>query len=137
MKNYLVIGQGEYSDYSVYFIQKSLWLTNEEHLFLLGIDEWDTPEIEGEFQGKFISTEKVRVEDIKTVATHKINGLFYCIGMGRRHIAVLDREYSKKELFIILKNNRNGNLLTDHDQEQFERNYKIYLKAYKLYLKMK
>jgi hypothetical protein len=134
MKKYLVVEQGEYSDYGVSIVDiTDCPLTEEEILVLLKIDQWDNPTASGEINGeiKFYDNSSISIKNIKEEAKDNINSLFACHGKNE---TVLDREYSKEELLeIATKNDRSG---VDYWKDKINNKYEEYLKGYMLYKKL-
>lgn len=129
---FLIIEQGEYSDYSMYFIKvpENLDISESDILFLISLDTWDKPTIAGHIWGKI----DVRVEDLEERAKKEINQMFACFD-NRPNTTVVDREYSKDELIkIATENDYSGR---KYWRKETDDRYDTYKKAIKLYFKLK
>lgn len=132
---YLIIEQGVYSDYGMFFVEKDDRLTNEEHLELLNIDEtYNKAGIAGEIEGEFLLDNNIRIDKIEEVAKNNLNRLFCCY-YNRKYITVLDKEYSKEELLKIARENDNSP--DEYWNREIDIKYQEYKRGFELYLKIK
>lgn len=128
---FLIIEQGEYSDYSMYFIKvpEKSQISESDIAFLIGLDEYDNPTITGHIWGEI----DIRVEDLEERAKKEINRLFSCYD-NRKHKTVLDKKYSKDELLrIAMENDTSGE---DYWRREIDEKYTKYVKAFDLYQKL-
>lgn len=128
---FLIIEQGEYSDYSMYFIRlpEKLNMSESDIAFLIGLDEYDNPTITGHIWGEI----DVRVEELEERAKKEINQLFSCFD-NRKYTTVLDRLYSKEELLDIATTNDGSGL--SYWEREIDNKYTKYVKVFKLYSKI-
>ncbi len=128
---FLIIEQGEYSDYKMYFIKmpKNIRISESDILFLLGFDDYDNPTIAGHTWGEV----DVRVENLKERVEKEINRAFCCYD-NRKYKTVLDRLYSKEELLIIVMANDGSG--EGYWENKIEAEYEKYVKAFSLYQKL-
>lgn len=128
---FLIIEQGDYSDYQMYFIKvpENLSITESDMAFLIGLDDWDKPTITGHIWGKI----DIRVENLKDRAKKEINSLFCCFD-NRKYKTVLDKLYTKEELLkIVIANDNSG---VDYWEKEIDEHYQKYIKAFNLYKKL-
>jgi hypothetical protein len=129
---FLIIEQGEYSDYSMYFIKvpENSKISEANMAFLIGLDSWDTPTITGHVWGEI----DIRVENLKERAEKEINALFSCYD-NRKYKTVLDKKYSKDELLDIVTANDGSGM--DYWKNRIDEKYEKYVKAFGLYKLLK
>lgn len=128
---FLIVEQGEYSDYSMYFIKvpENSPISESDMIFLISLDVWDKPTITGHIWGEI----DIRVEDLKERAGKEINALFCCYD-NRKYKTVLDKLYSKEELLKITTENDTSGL--DWWKTKIDERYDDYIKAIGLYKKL-
>ena len=133
-KRYLIIEQGEYSDYGVSIVEvpRKCPLTDEEIVFLLKIDQYDTPTMSGEIIGEvfLFDNASIDIKDIKTEAKSNINRLFSCFD-NREYKTVLDKKYTKEECLKIATTNDSSGIRywteeINHKYAQYERGFELY-----------
>ena len=133
MSKYLIIEQGEYSDYSLFFVEFDSRLSEKEHLALINTDDYDRATLAGVIEGEITNEGHLRIEKIKDLAECRINKMFCCYS-NRPHKSVLDREYSKEELLkIVLENDKSGE---EYWVRAVEKRHPEYVKVLPIYQKL-
>jgi len=136
MEKYLIIEQGEYSDYGVSILKiTDIQLSEEEILTLIKIDYYDKPNIAGVIEGNLTlrDTGCLSLTDLKLEAEDNINKLFCCYRNSKNQ-TVLDKLYTKDECFKIAIENYNSGVR--YWQETIDKKYEQYVKAYEIYKKL-
>ena len=129
MKNkILIIEQGEYSDYRMYFVRvPEIDMSDEDLLFLLGLDEYTQPFLSGYISGEVVDHE---VKDLIPEVEKEINQMFCCYD-NRKFETILDKEYTREELLeVATSNDKSG---TDYWEKEVKWIYPKYLRAFILY----
>ena len=125
----LIIEQGEYSDYEMYFVRvpENCDISEEDLMFLLGLDEWSQPSLSGYILGDVVDHE---VKDLIPMVEKEINQMFSCYD-NRKYKTILDKKHTKKELLEIATSNDNSGV--GYWEKEIEIKYPKYLKAIDLY----
>ena len=129
IKKYYILESGEYSSYSVDFIEvpNKLKITKKEIEFVLNLDKYNGYSISGEIIGELKGWEPMI---LKSKLGGMIDSLFSCYE-DREVKTILDRVYSQVELLdIATKNDSSG---IDYWKRKIGDIYQDYLKAFEIY----
>ncbi len=129
IKKYYILEHGEYSDYSVDFIEvpNKLKITKKEIEFVLNLDKNNGYSISGEIIGKIKGWEAMV---LKTKLGSEIDKMFCCYE-NRKVKTILDRVYTKEELLSISTQNDSSGV--DYWKRKIENDYLDYVKALEIY----
>lgn len=138
IKRYWIVEEGEYSDYSLYFVEDDPRLTKEElETVLRSSSRWSTGVIAGLIEGYFVENTNIRVQktkDFKDLVEEFAHGLTCCY-QNRRHTTNLDRKYTEKELYeIACANDGSGAAFWEVEIKTI---YPKYLALFDIYQKIK
>jgi hypothetical protein len=132
MKKTLILEQGEYSDYRMYFVRvpEKCGISDKDLLFLLGLDEWSQPSLSGYILGDVIDHEVI---DLIPEVEKEINQMFCCYD-NRKYKTILDKKHTKEDLLEIATSNDVSGV--EYWEGQIKDRYSKYLKAIGLYQKL-
>lgn len=128
----LIVEQGEYSDYEMYFVRvpKNTEISEKDLMFLLGLDGWSQPTLSGYILGEVVDH---KIRDLIPEAEKQVNQMFCCYD-NRKYKTILDKEHTKEELLEIAMSNDNSGL--GYWEKEIDLKYPKYLKALNLLNKL-
>lgn len=135
-KRYWIVEEGDYSDYSLYFIEDDPRLTKKEVEAVLACSEWySQASIAGLIEGVFIESTNVKIQNIKEMVVEFAHNITYCY-YNRKHTTNLDKKYTEDELCAIMSDN-NPQVSKDSIKRSIKKEYPKYEMLYDIYQKLK